>query len=424
MATRYAVANGNWSSLAVWDGGASLPGVNDDVYADGKTVTIDQNITVLTLRTTNRGGGTAGGGFTISSVYTITAELVHGTGTIITCSHAVGEVLIIGNFTIGAAPYGNFISNTNTGDIKVVGNVLADNGNNNHGIYNTNTGNVTVIGSVQGGSSTDYNRGIYNESTGNITITGNVSAGLSGVNTQGVFLNNTCALNVTGNVTANISQGILAGSASVITINGDLYSGIRQPAVIASLGSLTLKGNMYGYNNIFPIKVLSFHSDDSTPSLIILQNIIGNNRTFYTADLPLGNPATSDVRDGVLYGAALELEGDLIVPPPASVALNVPTDHTVGTLEMSPADFWSYANRTLTSGGGGITAADVWDHLLTAIATPGSIGDLIKTNLDGQISDIPVDVVTEFNISLVDVAVRMQNASTVETTGDQIAALP
>jgi hypothetical protein len=44
--------------------------------------------------------------------------------------------------------------------------------------------------------------------------------------------------------------------------------------------------------------------------------------------------------------------------------------------------------------------------------------------LDGQISDIPVDVVTEFNISLVDVAVRMQNASTVETTGDQLAALP
>jgi hypothetical protein len=43
--------------------------------------------------------------------------------------------------------------------------------------------------------------------------------------------------------------------------------------------------------------------------------------------------------------------------------------------------------------------------------------------LDGQISDIPVDVVAEFNISLVDIAVRMRNCSTVNTTGAQIATI-
>lgn len=49
MAVRFAIASGNWSNTAIWDNGA-LPLAGDDVYANGFTVTIDQNITVLSLR--------------------------------------------------------------------------------------------------------------------------------------------------------------------------------------------------------------------------------------------------------------------------------------------------------------------------------------------------------------------------------------
>ena len=49
MATRFAIGNGNWSNTAIWDNGA-LP-LNDDViFANGFTVTLDQDITVGSLR--------------------------------------------------------------------------------------------------------------------------------------------------------------------------------------------------------------------------------------------------------------------------------------------------------------------------------------------------------------------------------------
>lgn len=49
MATRFAIANGNWSNTAIWDNGA-LPLPGDVVYANGFTVTLDTNASVRTLR--------------------------------------------------------------------------------------------------------------------------------------------------------------------------------------------------------------------------------------------------------------------------------------------------------------------------------------------------------------------------------------
>lgn len=48
---RYAVQNGAWSSGSTWDNGA-VPLDGDDVYADGRTITIDQNINVFRITNT------------------------------------------------------------------------------------------------------------------------------------------------------------------------------------------------------------------------------------------------------------------------------------------------------------------------------------------------------------------------------------
>ena len=50
MAERYAVATGVWSATGTWDGG-TLPTSGDTVHANNFTVTIDQDVTAVSLRT-------------------------------------------------------------------------------------------------------------------------------------------------------------------------------------------------------------------------------------------------------------------------------------------------------------------------------------------------------------------------------------
>ena len=52
MADRFAVKTGNWSDTTVWDNGA-LPTINDNVFANTFTVTIDQPITVAKISNGN-----------------------------------------------------------------------------------------------------------------------------------------------------------------------------------------------------------------------------------------------------------------------------------------------------------------------------------------------------------------------------------
>ena len=83
-------------------------------------------------------------------------------------------------------------------------------------------------------------------------------------------------------------------------------------------------------------------------------------------------PAESDVRYNVPYAASPTRYGTLRVPLPQYVSQGVLTDNTVGTAYLS--------------------ASDVWNVLTSTITTSGSIGE------------------------------RLKNASTVQTTGDQIAS--
>lgn len=75
MAVRTAVATGNWSAPATWDGGVTVPGAGDDVWANNFTVTIDQNVTVATLRNSASASApvaAVGGTFLMTSGKTLT----------------------------------------------------------------------------------------------------------------------------------------------------------------------------------------------------------------------------------------------------------------------------------------------------------------------------------------------------------------
>jgi hypothetical protein len=91
--------------------------------------------------------------------------------------------------------------------------------------------------------------------------------------------------------------------------------------------------------------------------------------TFVTPDVNVDLPSISDVRSGTIYGSG-NYTGTLAVPLPSQVALGIATDDTTGT--------------------GVLSASDVWSEQVSNITTAGSIGE------------------------------RLKNASTVESTGDQL----
>ena len=113
MATRYAVATGNWSNTATWDGG-TLPGAADDVYANNKTVTIDQDVTVVSLRNAAVGSPaiTAGGTFQAqtSGTRVVNANVISTTnGGIVTIPAGTVNFTLNGAVTAGTNANSTFI---------------------------------------------------------------------------------------------------------------------------------------------------------------------------------------------------------------------------------------------------------------------------------------------------------------------------
>lgn len=202
MADKWPAATGNWSTAANWNGG-TLPQPGDDVYADGKTVTIDQDINVASIRTTQRSGGTAGGGFTIPA--------------------ATGTRNLVSNIIAGTT---TCVLSTGTGT----------------------TGPITITGDISSGSGGIIGFGF----TGGILIVnGNISGGTGGNSCIGVSLNNTSAvttsITVNGNIqgaVSNVGPGLrAAGSPSTITINGNLTYTTSPAVNITSTGiQVTVNG--------------------------------------------------------------------------------------------------------------------------------------------------------------------------------------
>ena len=141
MAERWAVATGSWSDTATWNGG-TLPGASDDVHANGFTVTINQDVTVLSLRTTAGTTPVAGGGFTTSGTCEVNAESIAGTSQ---CLAVNNGGIQNGNSTGGSASnaYGSYVQN---GGIQ--------NGNSTGGSASHAYGSYVQNGGIQNGNST------------------------------------------------------------------------------------------------------------------------------------------------------------------------------------------------------------------------------------------------------------------------------
>lgn len=372
MANYKAVANGNWSNLAIWQDNSSgsfvastvLPRAADDVYSNSYQVTIDQNITVASIRN-NSTTGIANGSY--SGFYITTSKTLTFTG--------LGVYKIAPNFG-GWWMSLIYITGSNL-TLNIIGNITNDT-TGNSGALNMSGSNVTV------------------------NITGNIITGPYQSDQSVVSVGANCTVNHTGNVYgATTSNASLNGRAIVISNNG-VYNltgsaiAMAGTEVITSLpygstnaqcniiGSTISAGQIVVYGTVLKMAGIIYNFNDFSVAPYMIKTFDGQqlewrSRTttnvlnpLYTAGVSIGFPATNNVRTGITYGPTNNLTGTCAVPPAAAVSIGVPVDNTVGT--------------------GYLNATDIWNVPLASITTPNSIGE------------------------------RLKDASTVQTTGAQLAA--
>jgi hypothetical protein len=316
MADKWPLANGNWSDAANWNDG-TLPTASDDVFADGKTVVIDQNVTVLSIRSTQRSGGINGGTFQVtSSGFTINCT---GLGMISGSSgSALTGLLTSGVLTVNSNAQGG---GANTRCISIL---------NPGGTYN-------IFGTMLGGAF-GLSSAILVNANSTVNIVGNILGG-TGPSAFGIELAQQCTLNVTGNVTGNGNNAGIGAGNSVVNIIGTVTSSTLTGGVTGLVNSvITTAGSLINNNGRIAIQTSGkLYLDSSTVNEWTFQNSLLTNTTLYEPGVNLGNPLESDVRDGVTYASGA-LTGSLAVPPSGSVALGVPVDDGVGTAMISITD--------------------------------------------------------------------------------------
>jgi hypothetical protein len=385
MANIWAIASGNWSNAAIWNGGV-IPTASDDVFANNQIIDIDTNISVRSLQNGLTGSAVAGGYYAVSSSIAITASVGIQTGTtvgsIITNGMVqvvtTGSVTISGSITRPTNSGALVLTNNNTGTITILGNIQGPGQNlfNTAAVINRSLGNITVIGTLRGGS-TSGNHAIQNSSAGSILVIGDVYGGdTGGSTTNGIYNFSAGTVTVTGNVYAgpviSTFYGINNFSSGIVTVTGNVFAsgstaGIFSTTggtinVIGSLNATTtanaIQSTSTTATNIFSGPFINSGSrnaiycynvqmyDNVTTRYEI--GVSGSNNTIvlYSPNQVTGVPSGSDVRTGIIYGPNNDLTGSMAVPSAQSVAVGVLIDNTTGSAITKPEDLW---NHPLTS---------------------------------------------------------------------------
>lgn len=368
MTESSAVTNGTTSTLVLTGGTysvASLPALPTQ-----RTITVSNSSSGIVNNSTS------------NQVIQISAS----TGTI-NLNHATAGNLIGGD-NAGFQNTFSIITTTAafTGTLNITGNIAGQTSawqiRDNAGLLLNGSCTVNVIGNLTAGNGISAGcNAIWIASTATlavVNVTGNLigqQVNLSTVGSTAIYSASTGAssINVTGNITGSLFPAIFCISTSNTAVNvpaGTLTASNSSIALNNSGGGIvTLNSPMINtntYNSVYSNRI-RFYSTAQVQWLF--QNSAGSNTILYSAGASLGMPLTTNVRSGVVYGGNNELTGVLVMPLPSNVRIGVPTDNTTGTGELTAEDF------------------------LNAIQSSSNVS-----------------------------AIRLKNVSTVDTTGNQLAA--
>jgi len=313
MAIRRAVTTGNWSDSATWDTVTWwVPTAWDIVYADWYTVTLDQDITVASINTTQRTGGTTWWKFEFTTNRTVNANVNAWTSTCLsswataynltatvnwnivwwsvswaywlwlaTANYWTSRAVVTGNVTAGFAPaiYGDTIQSIRHLDCIVVGNVVS----------------ASWVNAITCHSAWDISL---------LTVTWDMTS-----------ISSFCAVNVT--------DFILVGNAYASSVWVVLAKSSTSTATI----SWSLE------NSWWVMALADFRIVHFSPTLWTARKFQDTNnadKRLYT-EWYFECPAEADVREWTVYWLNT---WTLAVPDPSNVASGVPTDDTVWTADF------------------------------------------------------------------------------------------
>jgi hypothetical protein len=379
MAIKWPLANDVWSNAANWNDG-TLPDVGDDVHADGKTVTIDQDVTVLSIRTDARSGGTAGGGFSITSGnWNIVTDILAGSSPCLTINNSLSIINITGNIIGGNTSFVNCVNLNNFNIVYFIGNITGGTfGQSSNGVIdNSSTSNseIYITGNIFGGGGGNPNCVGFTKNSTLSTLfhTGIITGGLIGFSNHGIRIergisyvdlvtasSNTQGLNSAQTTTPfpTVYVNKAVGSETNLALAGVVNTSLLAKVVVKEVGVSSINGWGVLGNILFANTLTTITALRENDQQILLQDF---------ENLPDQLPLESDVRKGSLFNLD-QKTGTMAVAAPSNVRKDVPVDDTVGTADL--------------------TAEDILNAILT--------------------SENPV-------------AERLRNVSTVQTTGDQIA---
>lgn len=428
MPARKATASGKWSQ-SIWD---VTPSVGDDVFANGFTVEIDQNINVGSLRTTVSGVyAVAGGGFTLYQPLSVIASprgFIPSTNiSCITTYVSSGTALLSGDVISGVTAglnsvitgviehngsgkielYGNSIGVTNpgtwrtgvlnksSGQITIFGTVSGSSGQNNYGAYNTADGTIEVYGNVLAGA-TSANRadGIWNNSTGLVKVFGNVTGTNAASNGMpGITNNSVGTVIVNGNVSAGtIGSGINNSSTGTLLVTGTITATPNAHGVVSSSTAArneftgTLVNSISGRQAVYCAKYL-VHPKMFDSATVQAVDRSGTYVTFYAPEAYSTSyvPHVSSVALGTAYAAVsslsgvatdipVQLSGTMVVPSEASVSYGTLVGQTRGTAIHTPEQLQQVWNTNINT----LTAENSLGARLKNTATVQEVGQQIQ----------------------------------------------
>lgn len=445
MANRYAVANGNWSSTSTWDGG-TLPTSEDDVRANGFTVNINQNITVLSIQTTVSSPAVGGGLFDVTIAgLTINANIIAGTSTTNGCVRMAiaGNLTINGNINGGTVntSRGIFINNAGA-NVYITGNVTGGTTSNATAVVNNN-GFVQINGNSTGGSGGSSCFG----TTGQAHIYGNVTGG-AGSDSYGFAPSRTDCI-VVGDITGGVgvtAVGLFnfAGAGATLTITGNIVGGPTSGAYgfwNNGNGNVNITGNMTGGPSapgglIFPGSTGTVNINGIVQGGPLSAGNVGllnqSALSIVNIDIAIGSTTTGAVgfSTSVVTNPNLFVKSavytSVAVPIGGSIRFNGLTPSvtvliTSGTLTLTDPTTTDQANPTDVRNGVTYNSGGLLGTLVVPLPSQVSLG-IATDNTFGTGILTSNDFLNAIITSPDPVAERLRNVATVQTVGDQFNA--